>query len=211
VRPTRSLILLLSASLTLAACTAASDASTDLGIDDVRSRMSPRLAGVAAVYLDIDNPTDQDDALIAASVPADVAGHVELHETYAVDDDMADEPAMGSDEGMDGEAAGDMHGGAGDEPAMGSEEGMDDDMDGDGMDGEAAGGGHGEGGAMMAMREVPAIDVPAGSRVELAPGGLHLMLFDLLEDLQAGDTFELTLVFENAGEVTVTAEVRDDI
>jgi periplasmic copper chaperone A len=192
VRSTRSLILLLSASLTLAACTAASSASTDLGIDDVRSRMSPRLAGVAAVYLDIDNPTDQDDALISASVPPDVAGHVELHETYAVDEAMGDDAAMGSDEGM--------HGGAADQP-----------MAGDGTDGETAGGGHGEGGAMMAMREVAAIDVPAGSRVELAPGGLHLMLFDLLEDLQAGDTFELTLVFERAGEVTVTAEVRDDI
>lgn len=63
---------------------------------------------------------------------------------------------------------------------------------------------------MMGMTPVERIGIPAGATVELAPGGLHLMLIGLAAPLAAGDEVELTLVFERAGEVTVTAEVRDD-
>ncbi len=61
----------------------------------------------------------------------------------------------------------------------------------------------------MAMRETDAIDLPAGETVALEPGGYHVMLLDLAEPLEPGTTIELTLVFEEAGEVVVEAEVRD--
>ncbi|HVL76937.1 MAG TPA: copper chaperone PCu(A)C [Noviherbaspirillum sp.] len=64
-------------------------------------------------------------------------------------------------------------------------------------------------GNVMRMREVPAIDVPAGGRVEMKPGeGFHLMLMGLQQQLKAGDTFGLTLRFERAGEVKTTATVE---
>ena len=64
------------------------------------------------------------------------------------------------------------------------------------------------GGPMMGMVPVSRIDVPAGGSVELKPGGYHLMLLSLVADLKAGNTIELTLTFEKAGKITVTAEVR---
>lgn len=60
---------------------------------------------------------------------------------------------------------------------------------------------------VMRMREVPAIDLPAGQPVQLGPGGLHLMLIGPRQPLNAGDTVPLTLRFEKAGEVTVQAKV----
>ncbi|MFM2105038.1 MAG: hypothetical protein RL338_70 [Chloroflexota bacterium] len=62
---------------------------------------------------------------------------------------------------------------------------------------------------MMGMTPVDRIGIPAGGTVELAPGGFHLMLIGLTAPLAAGDEVELTLVFEQAGEITVTAEVRE--
>jgi periplasmic copper chaperone A len=190
-RSRRSLPFLLAAALTVSACGGGADGDA-VAVDDVRSRMSPMLAGVAAVYLELENTTDTDDALVGASVAAEVADRVELHETYTVDEDLGD--GMGDDaDGM-----GDDADGMGDDAGMGG--------DADGMDGQEMGDG-----AMMSMREVPEIALPAGATVELAPGGLHLMLIDLVEDLSPGDTFELTLEFEQADSVTVTAEVREDV
>jgi periplasmic copper chaperone A len=178
----RSLLSLLAVSLALTACGGGTDGDA-IAVDDVRSRMSPMLAGVAAVYLELENTTDTDDVLIGASVPAEVAASVELHETYAVDDTMEGDGA-GDDAMEDDETT--MEDGAMDDGAM-------------------------DDGAMMSMREVPEIALPAGATVELAPGGLHIMLIDLVEDLSPGDTFELTLEFEQTDSVTVTAEVREDV
>jgi copper(I)-binding protein len=63
---------------------------------------------------------------------------------------------------------------------------------------------------MMQMAPVAAIDVPAGGQAELAPGGFHVMLIDLTRALNAGDTLTLTLTFEKAGTMEVTAEVREE-
>ena len=49
-------------------------------------------------------------------------------------------------------------------------------------------------GAMASMRELDGISVPAGGRVELAPGGRHLMLMALSSDLRAGDHLTITLI-----------------
>jgi copper(I)-binding protein len=58
----------------------------------------------------------------------------------------------------------------------------------------------------MSMRQVPRLEVPAGGELVLEPGGFHVMLVGI-DELQVGATIEITLVWENAGEVTVDAEV----
>jgi copper(I)-binding protein len=66
-----------------------------------------------------------------------------------------------------------------------------------------------ESGGMMTMTPVSAILVPANGQAELAPGGLHIMLIGLTRELVAGEEVTLTLTFEKAGVVTVTAPIRD--
>ena len=51
-------------------------------------------------------------------------------------------------------------------------------------------------GDVMKMHAVPAIDLPAGKPVELKPGGYHVMMMDLKQQLKAGDSVALTLVVE---------------
>jgi copper(I)-binding protein len=61
---------------------------------------------------------------------------------------------------------------------------------------------------VMHMREVDGIELPAGGKVALAPGGLHIMLVGLKAPLQAGASFPLTLKFVHAGEVKVDVKVE---
>ncbi len=65
---------------------------------------------------------------------------------------------------------------------------------------------------VMKMRQVPALDLPAGKTVALKPGGYHLMLMDLKQALPAGSTVPVTLVVEGADgkreTLTVQAPVR---
>jgi hypothetical protein len=61
---------------------------------------------------------------------------------------------------------------------------------------------------VMKMRPVPQIDIPAGGETSLQPGGFHVMLLGLKHDLKEGETVDLTLTFENAGDVTITAPVH---
>jgi copper(I)-binding protein len=63
-------------------------------------------------------------------------------------------------------------------------------------------------GDVMRMRQLDAIELPAGKTIELKPGGLHLMLMGLKAPLKAGDSFVLKLKFEKAGEVSVQTQVR---
>jgi len=67
-------------------------------------------------------------------------------------------------------------------------------------------------GGTMRMRAVEALDLPAGRPVKLAPGGYHVMLFDLKKPLVAGENVPLTLVIEETGKrarkVAVSAIVR---
>ena len=64
-------------------------------------------------------------------------------------------------------------------------------------------------GAMM-RQEVGIVDLPAGETVDLEPGGFHIMLMRLGAPLAVGQTFDITLTFETAGEMTFEVEVRDD-
>ena len=61
---------------------------------------------------------------------------------------------------------------------------------------------------MAGMRPVERIDVAAGAVVRLEPGGYHLMLMGVGSGLAADQTVEITLTFENAGDIVVQAEVR---
>jgi copper(I)-binding protein len=56
---------------------------------------------------------------------------------------------------------------------------------------------------MMSRDMLPSVEVPAGGHVELAPGNYHIMLVGLTNDLNLGDSFPITLIFERAGEVEV--------
>ena len=62
-------------------------------------------------------------------------------------------------------------------------------------------------GETMRMRPLEAIDIPSGGNAALAPGGDHIMLFGLKQQLEAGTTIPLVLMFERAGAVRVQAKV----
>ena len=62
---------------------------------------------------------------------------------------------------------------------------------------------------VMAMQMQDSVPIPAGSKVEFKPGGLHVMLVGLTQDLKVGDTITLTLKFEKAGTVTSELPVKE--
>ena len=62
---------------------------------------------------------------------------------------------------------------------------------------------------VMSMSPVDSIEVPANGKVELKPGGYHIMLVGLKQDLKIGDQIQLTLVFEKAGRIQVDFEVKN--
>lgn len=100
----------------------------------------------SAVYLTINNQTNQRDGLIGAN--SDVAGGAEMH--------LSKMDAAGT----------------------------------------------------MTMERQDLVVIPAKDSIELAPGGLHIMLVILGKDLSVGDTFPLTLEFQRAGDITIEVEVK---
>jgi len=60
---------------------------------------------------------------------------------------------------------------------------------------------------VMRMRAVKAVSLPAGRVVELKPGGYHVMLMDLKQQMKEGEAVPVTLVVETAGR-RETIEVR---
>lgn len=61
---------------------------------------------------------------------------------------------------------------------------------------------------VMKMREVPALELPAGQMVALKPGGYHLMLMELKQPLKAGDTLALSLQIERPGKPAETLKLQ---
>jgi copper(I)-binding protein len=117
----------------------------EISIEDAWAR--PGFQGDnSAVYLTINNGTDQGDGLIGAV--SDVANLTEVHLSK---------------------------------------------MDADGT---------------MTMERQDLVGIPANKVVELSPGGLHVMLVNLVQDLNVGDTFRLTLNFQRAGDIEVEVEVK---
>jgi copper(I)-binding protein len=62
-------------------------------------------------------------------------------------------------------------------------------------------------GDVAKMRPVDAVPLAPGKPVVFQPGGYHVMIMDLKQALNEGDTFPLTLTFEKAGDVTVDVMV----
>lgn len=63
---------------------------------------------------------------------------------------------------------------------------------------------------VMSMHPVEQIEIPSGASLEFKPGGLHIMLIGLKQELVAGENLLLTLVFKTAGRITVNAEIRNN-
>jgi periplasmic copper chaperone A len=62
---------------------------------------------------------------------------------------------------------------------------------------------------VMTMRPIDkGLTIEPGKTVKLAPGGYHLMMFDLKSPLKQGDKVPVTLEFEKAGKVTVSLDVQ---
>jgi periplasmic copper chaperone A len=64
-------------------------------------------------------------------------------------------------------------------------------------------------GEVAKMRQLRAFEIPGRERLELRPGGAHLMLIDLVQPLKKGERFAVTLRFERAGEIEVQFEVQE--
>ena len=61
---------------------------------------------------------------------------------------------------------------------------------------------------VMKMRAVKGLDLPAGKTVELKPGGYHVMLMDLKQQMKEGDTVPVTLVVEGKDKKRSTIEIK---
>lgn len=127
----------------------ADDGSGELAGDDAMdSDMAMASGQTTGAFMTLANHSDTDERLIAASVPANVATTVEIHETTLDENDV------------------------------------------------------------MRMRPVDGVIVPADGNLVLKPGAFHIMLLDVQQDLNAGDTVPLTLTFESGLTLDVMADVR---
>jgi copper(I)-binding protein len=63
-------------------------------------------------------------------------------------------------------------------------------------------------GDIMRMRGVESFPVASGESHTLEPGGDHVMIYGIGQNLSAGDSFEAVAIFEQAGEIPVTVAMR---
>jgi copper(I)-binding protein len=61
---------------------------------------------------------------------------------------------------------------------------------------------------VASMNEVEGVQIAANGIAELKPGGYHVMLMGLKQDIKEGDLIKFTLVFQNAGEMVIESVVR---
>lgn len=67
---------------------------------------------------------------------------------------------------------------------------------------------HIEDDVMKMQPVVGGIEVPANGKLELKPGGFHVMLIGLKRDLAVGDKVPVTIKLERSGELKLEAEVK---
>ena len=60
---------------------------------------------------------------------------------------------------------------------------------------------------MMRMEQVPSLKIESNSRVQLVPGGLHLMMMNPSEPTQPGDLLEIVIVLDDGSEQRVEMQV----
>jgi hypothetical protein len=61
----------------------------------------------------------------------------------------------------------------------------------------------------MRLADPELLVISSGDRLEMTPGGLHVMCIGLAEPFERGDGIELTVFFEAAGGVSATATVEN--
>ena len=171
--------LLLGASA-MAAC--GGDAS-GVEVSGTWSRTSPAMSSAGVIYFDLSST--EGDTLLGATIDSSIAAKAELHETVMAE--IGDDESM---EDMDHEDMEDME-------DMDHEEHMAE-MENEGMAGGA-----------MSMVAVDSVAIPKGETVSFMPGGLHVMLIDLVDPLEDGQEFEVTLNFETGGEQVIKVKVQD--
>jgi copper(I)-binding protein len=64
-------------------------------------------------------------------------------------------------------------------------------------------------GEVMEMHHLESVVLDAGEQVAFEPGGLHIMLINLKQDLEVGDEIALTLHFKNHQDMQLRVPVRD--
>lgn len=62
----------------------------------------------------------------------------------------------------------------------------------------------------MGMQEIASIPMTANTPLELAPGGYHIMLMQLVKPLTVGETVSVTLTFASGETTTVDAIVSEE-
>ncbi|MCR9133581.1 MAG: copper chaperone PCu(A)C [bacterium] len=65
-------------------------------------------------------------------------------------------------------------------------------------------------GGMMGMRPVEGVAIPSGERVELKPGGIHIMIIRPEMNLAEGDTIGLELAFSSEEVRLIRVPVRSN-
>ena len=63
---------------------------------------------------------------------------------------------------------------------------------------------------VMTMNMVSSVPLKAGDELIFEPGGLHIMLIGVKQELKVGDEFELVLKFKNHADITVNVKVQED-
>jgi periplasmic copper chaperone A len=66
-------------------------------------------------------------------------------------------------------------------------------------------------GGILKMSAVNAVDLPANQTVKLAPGGYHVMMQELRQQMKAGDRAPLKLTFEMADKTRETLELNVEV
>ena len=61
---------------------------------------------------------------------------------------------------------------------------------------------------VMKMRQIPGLDLAAGRTMDLKPGGYHVMLMDLKQQMKGGDVVPITLVFEDSAKARFTQVIQ---
>ncbi|MGV8894311.1 MAG: copper chaperone PCu(A)C [Burkholderiaceae bacterium] len=61
---------------------------------------------------------------------------------------------------------------------------------------------------IMKMRAVPGLDLPAGKTIDLKPGGYHIMLINLKQQIKEGNLVPVTLVVEGKDKERQTIELQ---
>lgn len=64
-------------------------------------------------------------------------------------------------------------------------------------------------GDVMQMQQLLSVPVKGKESIEFAPGGLHVMLIGLKQDLKVGHHFQITLQFAGADDITLNVPVQE--